>query len=182
MATKRASAARYARALLAVSLKEADPKEVEAELAGFAALLRDQPRLRAVLENPAVPVPRKRGLLEALLQRLPVSPVVAKLLLLLAERDRLALIDELTAAYHDALMDELGVVRASVTTAAPMPADRTEALRHRLAEVTGRDVTLDTHVDPGIVGGVITRLGSVVYDGSVTRQLARIKEKLVEVA
>jgi F-type H+-transporting ATPase subunit delta len=180
MASRRSSAARYARALLAVSLKEEDPKRVGDQLAEFAALFGAEPRLRAVLENPAVPVPRKRGLVQTLVKRMTVAPVVEKLLLLLAERDRLVLLDDLTTAYQTALMDHLGIVRATVTSAIPLPSDRLEALQRKLAEVTGRQVQLDAHVDPSIVGGLVTRLGSVVYDGSVTRHLARIKEKLVE--
>ena len=72
------------------------------------------------------------------------------------------------------------IVRAEVTTAAPLPADRAVDIQQSLAGLTGRTVTMETRVDPGIIGGVVARVGSTVYDASVTRQLERMKERLVE--
>ncbi len=75
-------------------------------------------------------------------------------------------------------MDYQQVIRADVTSAVALPADRAEALRKTIAEKTGRTVTMTTAVDPGLIGGIVTRIGSVVYDGSVRRQLERIRETL----
>jgi len=72
----------------------------------------------------------------------------------------------------------MNVVRAEVVTAAPLADDRADALRANLARATGRQVQLDTRVDEAIVGGAIARLGSTVYDGSITRQLERMRESL----
>ncbi len=153
---------------------------VEAELAGFAALFTEHPALEKVLLNPAVPVKRKHAAVAELTTRAKLSPVLAKLLLLLAERDRLVLLPDLLAAYRERLLDHLRVVRAEVTTAVALPADRTKAVQRSLAMLTGRTVTLATRVDPGIIGGVVARIGSTIYDGSVTRQLEKMKERLVE--
>jgi F-type H+-transporting ATPase subunit delta len=71
------------------------------------------------------------------------------------------------------------VVRALVTTAMELPAERVSALQRGLAAATGRTVQLEVRVDPSIVGGAVTRIGSTVYDGSVTTQLARLKQQLV---
>jgi F-type H+-transporting ATPase subunit delta len=101
-------------------------------------------------------------------------------LLLLAERDRLVLLRDLLAAFNERVMDYRNVVRAEVTTAAPIDPARTEAIRSGLAKMTGRTVNLAAKVDPAIIGGVVARIGSTVYDGSVTRQLERMKERLVE--
>jgi F-type H+-transporting ATPase subunit delta len=70
-------------------------------------------------------------------------------------------------------------VRAQVTTAVPLPADRITALRQGLEELTGRQVRLDVQVDPEIVGGAVARIGSTVYDGSITTQLEKMKQRLV---
>ena len=75
-------------------------------------------------------------------------------------------------------MEHQHVVRAEVTTAAPLTPDRTAQLQKQLADITGRTVTMTTNVDPSIIGGVVTRIGSTVYDGSVATQLATLKEKL----
>lgn len=115
-----------------------------------------------------------------LAQRTKLSPMVGKLLLLLAERDRLVLLPDLLAAYRDRLLDHLNIVRAEVTTAVPLAADRVSAVERALAHVTGRDVVLETRVNPAIVGGVVARVGSTVYDASITTQLQKIRKTLTE--
>ena len=128
----------------------------------------------------AVPVQRKRAVVEELTMRAKVAPAVAKLLVLLAGRDRLVLLPDLVAAYRDRLLDYQKIVRAEVTTAVALPPDRARAVEESLAKLTGRTVTLATQIDPSIIGGVIARIGSTIYDGSVTRQLQKMKERLVE--
>jgi F-type H+-transporting ATPase subunit delta len=179
--TNKAAAARYARAVLDVAIKEkANPEQIERELADFAALLDAQPAFKKVLLNPAVPVPRKRAAVAALVEKTSLPPIVSKLLILLAERDRLILMPDLLAAYRDRLADYRKVVRAEVTTATPLSPERAQQIQKSLAEVTGRSVTLQTRVDPTIIGGLIAKVGSVVYDASITRQLEKLKQRLVE--
>jgi len=78
------------------------------------------------------------------------------------------------------LLDYRGVVRAEVTTALALDAGRADAIRHGLATLTGREVRLTTKIDPSIIGGMVARIGSTVYDASVTRQLEKMKERLTE--
>jgi len=106
--------------------------------------------------------------------------VLSKLIALLAERDRLVLLPDLLASYRERMLDHLKIVRVEVTTVAPIAADRATALEASLARMTGRTVTVVTKVDPSIIGGMVARIGSTVYDGSVTTQLAKMKRKLVE--
>jgi F-type H+-transporting ATPase subunit delta len=184
--TNRAAAARYARALFDVVRHESSGRQTELEkvqqdLSEFARLLEGHSGLSRALANPAIPGSRKRAVIEQLVGRVPgLSRTVAKLLLLMADRDRLVLLPEVVAAYRERLMDHLQVVRAEVTTAIPLPPDRVQALQQGLARATGRQVQLGTRVDASIIGGAIARIGSTVYDGSVTTQLVRLKQKLVE--
>ena len=179
--TPRTAAMRYARALFDVARKEAlDLKGIDGELAGFARLVADNEALARTFFNPAVPAPRKRAVVEQLLRLHPLSPPVSRLLMLLAERDRLTILDELTRAFRDRVMDHEQIVRAEVTTAIPLPQDRVAALQQGIARATGRQVQLETRVDPSIIGGAVTRIGSTVYDGSVTTQLQKLKDTLVE--
>jgi F-type H+-transporting ATPase subunit delta len=180
--TNRASASRYAKALLDVMIQEGKPEQAEQELASHVDLFERHEELRKAMLNPAVPVTAKRGVMQQLVARLQPSRPVGKLMVLLAERDRLELLPDLLAAYRDRLMDHLQVVRAEVRTAVSLPEDRAAQLQQRLAELTGRRVTMSATVDPSIIGGVVARIGSTVYDGSVATQLARIKSKLVEQA
>jgi F-type H+-transporting ATPase subunit delta len=179
--TPRAAATRYARALFDVALKEGtDLARIEGELSGAATLVGSNDGLQRVLSNPAIPMARKRAVMEQLLARSPVTPVLSKLLLLMADRDRLTLLPELADAFRVRLMEHHRVVRAEVTTAVPIPADRVSALQQSLASATGRQVQLETRIDPRIIGGAVARIGSTVFDGSVTAQLERLKRQLVE--
>jgi len=178
--TNRTAANRYARALLDVAVKEqVDVQAIERQLAEFAELLTTNRTLHDVLLNPAIPVQRKRAAVEELSRRMKPLPTVAKLFVLLAGRDRLVLLPDLLRAYRERLLDHLKIVRAELTTAVNLPADRIKAVEQSLAKITGRTVELDTRVDSSIIGGVIARVGSTVYDGSVTTQLKKMKERLV---
>lgn len=181
--TNRAAGIRYARALFDVAKKEADVQQVGRELLGFARLVEGHEMLARTLSNPAIPAQNKRAVVEQLLARVgPLSPVVTKLLVLLADRDRLAILPDVARAYEARLMEEAQIVRAHVTTAIDLPAERVNALRDGLARATGRQVQLDTRIDPSIIGGAVARIGSTVYDGSVTTQLQKVRERLTEAA
>jgi F-type H+-transporting ATPase subunit delta len=178
--TNRTAAARYARALFDVSVKDRDLRQVEADLAEFADLIDGHETLSRVLLNPAIPTHRKRAIVNALLGRLgDVTPPVAKLLTLMAERDRLALLSDVVRSYRARLLDHLGIVEAQVTTAQPLTSEQTAAIERSLAQVSGREVTMVADVDPDILGGVVARLGTTVYDGSVAGHLERIRNNLL---
>ena len=175
--TNKTAATRYARALLDVAVKEkANLEQIEDELSQFADLFTQHPTLAKVLLNPAVPVPRKRAAVSELLVQAKLSPILSKLLALLADRDRLVLLPDLLAAYRERLLDHQHVVRAEVTTAAPLGG------RARAGDSTGAwqrspdgRSRWRRSVDPSIIGGVVARIGSTVYDGSVTRQLEKMR-------
>jgi F-type H+-transporting ATPase subunit delta len=180
--TSRAAAARYARALFDVATKEGDVKKAGVELGEFARLVAGNAMLSRSLTNPAVPVQRKRAVVEQLLARAGLSPVVSKLLLMLADRDRLGLLTDMATAYEARLMENAHVVRAQITTAVELGAGQAGALQQGLARATGRQVQLETRVDPSLIGGAVARIGSTVYDGSVTTQLQKIRERLTAAA
>jgi F-type H+-transporting ATPase subunit delta len=174
----RASAARYARALLDVAITESDPERAEQELAAFVDLVRTNPDLQRTLANPVVPAADKRAIVQQILERLKPTTPVGKLVPLLASRGRLALLPDLLDVYRERLMEHRNVLRAEVTTAAPLPPERAAQLQQRLANATGRTVTMTTKVDASIIGGVVTRIGSTVYDGSVATRLAKVRDRL----
>ena len=176
----RTSAARYARALLDVAIKEADPEVAAQDLAGFVELVHGHPELQRTLANPVVPAGAKAAVVQQILDRLRLSSPVGKLLLLLATRGRLELLPDVLAVYRERLMEHRQIVQAEVTTAVALPPERLARLQERLAAMTGRTVTMTTKVDQAIIGGVVTRIGSTVYDGSVATQLARVRDRLAE--
>ena len=174
----RASAARYARALLDVANTESDPERAEQELAAFVDLVRANPDLERALANPVVSAADKRAIVQQILERLTPTTPVGKLLLLLASRGRLALLPDLLDVYRERLMEYRNVLSAEVTTAAPLSPERAEQLQQRLANATGRTITMTTKVDASIIGGVVTRIGGTVYDGSVATRLAKVRDRL----
>lgn len=177
--TNRTAATRYARALLDVALTEhADPSVIDGQLATLATLFNQHEELRKSLLNPAVPKPRKRAVVAEIIGKIGVLPIVSKTLLLLADNDRLALIPDLAESFRQRLLDLRNVVRAEVTTSAALPAERLADIQRSLAVATGRTVDLTAKVDPAIVGGMIARVGSTVFDGSVVSHLQRLRQRL----
>ena len=182
--TARGSATRYARALFDVAVHErVDLETLHQELAGFSALVTGHEALQRALMSPAVPPARKRAVVDALFDRGGrLNPILGKLIAMLADRDRLTLLPELSAAFERRLMTHRHVVHAELSTAVEIPADRVEALKDGLAQATGREVRMETRVDPALVGGAVARIGSMVYDGSVTTQLQKLKQALIDSA
>jgi len=179
--TRHAAASRYARALFDVALRESDVVKIGDELTGFVGMIQSYEVLATIFTNPAIPGSRKAALAKALIERAgPLSTPLSKLILLLADRDRLVLLSDLASAYRERLLDHQRVIRGNVTTAVALDEQKLRLLEQGLARATGRKVILESKVDPSIIGGVVTRLGSTVYDGSVTTQLNRLKESLIE--
>jgi F-type H+-transporting ATPase subunit delta len=177
--TNRSAATRYARALMDVALQEkADVSAIELELAAFSELFTKNEEIAKALLNPAVPAPKKRAVVQAIVDRAGAIAPLGKLLVLLAERDRLVLLPDMVEAYRLRLQDHLNVVRAEVTTSESLAAERTDAIRRSLATVTGRQVVVTSRVDRALIGGMVARVGGTVFDASVARQLERIKERL----
>ncbi len=181
--TNRGAATRYARALFDTVLAEGlDLLQTQKDLAEFATLVAGNDDLQRVLTNPAIPVARKRGVIEQLIARASLQPTVGKLLLMLAERDRLVILPDVAHVFDARLMEHQNVVRARIVTAVALSPDRVTALAAGLTRATGRNVLVDTQVDPAIIGGAVARIGGTVYDGSITRQLERIRDTLAGAA
>jgi F-type H+-transporting ATPase subunit delta len=183
LVTSGAAAGRYARALFDVvrAEKPADLEAVQSQVRDLSALFSGNAALASAMSNPAVPVTKKTAVAKAILDKAgPLSMPVVKLLLMLAERDRLVLLPDIARLYEERVMDHQKVIRGEVTTAVALPADKLRVLEQGLERATGRRVVLASRVDPAIIGGMVTRLGSTVYDGSVTTQLQKMKQSLIE--
>jgi F-type H+-transporting ATPase subunit delta len=178
--SKKAAGAREARALLEVAIRESDPDRVGAELDVIADAMRTQPDVQALLLSPGVAAARKVQALEVIASSLGLTPLVSKLLAVFAQRESLRLVPELAAAYRTRLLERRNIVLAEITTAMPLSAETADRVGRALGQASGKEVLVSTRVDATIIGGVVARIGSTVYDGSVTTQLARMRQKLVE--
>jgi len=127
-----------------------------------------------------VPPDKKGDIVRALSASASLSPVVGQLLVILADHDRLGDIEEMAPVFRQKLREQQNIVSADITTAVALPSSTVQAIGRRLGELSGKQVEVGAHVDPSIIGGVVARIGSTVYDGSVTGQLSRMRQKLVE--
>jgi len=173
------AARRYARALLDVALEKGDPARLREELRTVAGLLRDQRKLALALAHPALRADRRRALVRAMLQGSGASELLGRLMDLLADKGRLALLPAIAAAYEEGFNLQRGVVTAEAVTAQPLSAEQKDSLVAALRAASGRDVELSERVEPATLGGVLVRMGGKTYDGTVRRQLARLRERLV---
>ena len=177
---ERANALRYARELFDVTWRHGQAPAVADELETIVAAARDYQDQVRPLFHPLVPKASKLATIRAFTARAGITKPTGVLLEALVQFHALHLLGSIATGFRERLNNKEGVVRAKVTTATALPADKAAALAARLSELTGRQVTLQTQVDPAIIGGVVTQIDSTVYDGSVTRQLARMRQKLVE--
>jgi len=175
------AARRYAAALFDVTEKNRSSDRAERELTDLAQALLSHAELSRVIASPAVPASVKKTIVTEIIKKAGVvSAEVQRVVAMLADRDRLDIVSDVASAYASRVMDARRVVRAEVTTALPLSAATRTALGEALGRATGREVTITERVDPAIVGGIVARVGSVVYDGSVTRQLERLRERLTQ--
>jgi F-type H+-transporting ATPase subunit delta len=177
--SSQAVARRYAVALADVVLSSGEAQAVREELASWDELLRSNAELLDVFRHPAIPYERKRNVLEELIGRTRPRPTTANFLKVLLQNHRLAELSEVNRQFAQELDRRSNVVTAQVTTARPLPPDAQEVLRARLGKLTGSTVRLQFEVDEELIGGVLTRIGSTLYDGSVRGQLQQIKQKMV---
>jgi len=168
----RAVARRYARALLEAAGPHA--LKVRDELRALVPLVEGHRELRRVLLDPALGTEPRRRVLAAVAERAGASPLLRRLLDLLAARERLSLLPDLVQAYDKLANEAHGIVSAEVFSAVPL----TEAQRQRLAASLGGKVELRCRVDPGLVGGVLVRAEGTTYDGSVHTRLAALRRRL----
>jgi F-type H+-transporting ATPase subunit delta len=166
-------------ALADVVTARGEAQEVRDELTAWDALMRSNPQLLEVFRHPTIPQEQKRRLLDELIRRTRPRPTTANFLKVLLQNHRLAELSEVSTQFAQELDRRSGVVTAQVTTARPLGADAQEALRARLGELTSSRVRLEFEVDEELIGGVVTRIGSTLYDGSVRGQLQQIRQRMI---
>jgi F-type H+-transporting ATPase subunit delta len=171
-------ARRYAAALADVVIARGEARQVQEELSAWELMMQANEQLREVFGNPTVPYEQKRKVLTALIARARVRPTTANFLQVLLQNHRLSDLNEVNKRFALVLDERSGVASAEVTTARPVTEASQNALRAKLSEMTGKDVRLSFKTDEDLIGGMVTRIGSTIYDGSVRNQLRLAQEKL----
>jgi F-type H+-transporting ATPase subunit delta len=175
----RASARRYARALFDVVSKSGDVDQTLAELKALGGAIAGHAELERALTSPGVPLGVKQSVVRELLALQPVSKVVARLMALIVENDDVNEMAVIVDEFEQRVLELHQVVKAEITSAVPLAADKVAAIEASLASAAGARVVVTSRVDPDILGGVVAKVGSRVYDGSIARHLARIRARLV---
>ncbi|MFN7989895.1 MAG: ATP synthase F1 subunit delta [Thermoanaerobaculia bacterium] len=157
------------------------PDAVEALLPSLdtvARALETNEELRAFLANPGVGRKEKRGLVEAIAGSANAPVLAARLLRALLDRGRILRLPAVLAAVRDQVDRARGVVEATVRSATPLPADAEAAIRAALESRTGTRVRVRTELDPSLLSGFVVRLGSELFDASLSRRLERARRAL----
>lgn len=171
-------ARRYATALADVVTARGEAQEVKEELAAWSEMMQSNEQLLEVFRNPTIPYEQKRKVLDTLIERSRVRPTTSNFLQVLLQNHRLAELSEVNKRFAQILDERSGVVSAEVTTARPVAQSSQDALRTKLTAMTGKSVRLSFTTDEELIGGIVTRIGSTIYDGSVRNQLQQVRERL----
>lgn len=175
------AARRYATAIVesAATQGEAVLEQVTKDLEEFAALVESSQDLRNVLLNPVFTSGERNGALGAVLAKVTLSDLSRRLLILLGERNRIALLPAVARAARRLADQRAGRVRAEVESATPLTPEAKDQLRRALERRTGRTVEMTVTIDPSLLGGLRARVGSVVLDGTLRAQLDGLREQLL---
>ena len=171
-------ARRYASALADVVMESGERDQIKAELATWERMIAENPYLLEAFTNPTVVYEQKSKVLNELIARTKVQPTTANFLRLLLKNQRLAELPEVNAKLAEVLDERAGVVSAQITSARAVSEKNKVLLEARLVALTGKKPRLTFELDESLLGGVVTRIGSTVYDGSVRSQLRRLREEL----
>ncbi|MDH5477209.1 MAG: ATP synthase F1 subunit delta [Nitrospinota bacterium] len=173
-----AIARRYAKAFVE---KFPEPGPLEAmgrDFAAFSSVFEGEKTLKMVMLNPAVPPEAKLAILNNIMEKMDLADASRKALVHVLKKKRMDIIRFIAAEFERISFEVLGKVRARVTSAVELTAEEAGALQKSLSEFSGKEAVMEIKVDPSLIGGVVARIGSVVYDGSVANQLKSLRVRL----
>jgi F-type H+-transporting ATPase subunit delta len=174
-------AARYARALVDVVTEpgsKLDSAQVLRDLRSIKEMIDGSAELRGAFASPAVAPSRKRAVMGRLLAPMNVLPQVRNFLFVIIDHRRVDELASIVEAFENLLDERLGYVRADVASAHELSATHRANLEAQVARLAGRKTKVRFTTDPGLIAGVVARVGSKVYDGSVRGQLDRLRTQL----
>jgi len=171
-------ARRYAKALLIIGKEDDKAETYKEELDRFSDLITSEKELEQAITNPLYDVGGRKKVLQAVIDKVNISKVMASFLLLLFDKGRFGFLNDINEFYKK-LADELkGVVRASLVSATELSSETVEKIRTTLSKKTGKDIILEVEQDPSLIGGIVSRIGDLVLDGSIKTQLLNMRESL----
>jgi F-type H+-transporting ATPase subunit delta len=168
-------AARYASALFEVAREANAVDAVAADLDRFDSMIQSSPDLQRLIRNPVFTAEEQTGAIGALLDRAGLTGLVGNFIRLVASKRRLFALPDMVRAFRELVAESKGIVRAQVTLA-ERPSERVvEDIKAALREVAKAEINLDVKIDPGLIGGLIVKMGSRMVDASVRTKLNSIR-------
>ncbi len=175
-----AIALRYARAVTSLADDQKVLDQVAGDMEAFAGQLDASDTLRATLNNPAFNRDERKAVVAAIASRSSYHDISRNFLFLLVDNGRIPAFVEINRAVRDAWDALSGRVRAQVTSAAALDKKTLSTLQNHVQTLTGaKEVLLDAQVDPSLIGGIVTRIGDKVLDGSIRTQLEHLRTRLL---
>jgi len=171
-------ARRYAKALLLIGKEDGQAEAYRKELDGLAQLVAGEPDLGRAINNPLYNAVDRRNVLEAVIQKLNLSKTMQSFLSLLFEKGRFGFLESVNDFYQKLADDLKGIARASLVSATELGDDTVDKIRAALSQRTGKDIILDVQQNPELIGGIVTKIGDLVLDGSIKTQLVNMRESL----
>lgn len=171
-------ARRYASALADVVIEKNEVAEVREELIAWEKMILGSPALLEAISNPTIGYEQKSRVLNDLIARTKVRPTTGNFLRILLKNQRLTELTHVNEKLSQILDERSGAISAQITSARPLPESVKAALEETLGRVTNKRVRLDFQTNESLLGGIVTRIGSTIYDGSVRNQLNRLGEEL----
>ncbi len=169
-------ARRYAKALYMIGVEENRLEALTREVKSLADVVRSSPELAALLSNPVIAQETRRAVMGDILTRVGVSPTARNFTLLLTDRRRGAMLPAVAEALSSLSDERAGKVQAEVTSATPLSDAQIQKVRAALEKLTGKLVAVSHKVDASLIGGMVTRIGDKVYDGSLKARLNEIRQ------
>jgi F-type H+-transporting ATPase subunit delta len=174
-----AIASRYARALVEVVLAEKiDPATAVQQMHDMVAAVAESKDLRMVWESPAIGADQKRAVLDAIAGQAGTMRPIRNFFAVLIDHGRIPMLAQIARQFETELNHQLGFVEAQITSSRQLSSDEKQGLESQVGLTTGKKVRARYGEDAELLGGVIVRVGSTIYDGSVRGQLQKLKEQL----
>ncbi len=173
-------ARRYATALADVVTENGDESGIQTELKQWETLFNSSADLQSVFGNPAIQQANKEKVLESLIERSKPTKTTANFLRVLLRNGRLTDIGEINGKFSSVLEERSGGTSAQVTSARPLSESQKNEIKVNLERMSGKRISPVFATDETLIGGVVTRIGSTVYDGSVKTQLENLKQQMIK--
>jgi len=171
-------ARRYARAVIELGTEHKNLDQIGAELRSLARAMHESAELVSSLTNPAIRRADRRRVIDAVLQRIGVTPHTKNLIYMLLDGERLASLPAISREVDAMIQARSGRIAAEVTSARPLDAAELGQITAALEQLSGKRVTVTKREDPSLLGGVVAKLGDRVYDGSLRTQLRNLRDEL----